>query len=114
MMNLGDAFGELILRPTPRLNIRTDVHALRLASKDDLWYAGGGAFQPGTFGFAGRPSGGRSGLATLYDVSGDYRINGYASVTAYYAHAFGGKVTETIYPGGEDADLGYIETTIRF
>jgi len=32
----------------------------------------GGAFQPWTFGYIGRPSGGSSGLATLYDASLDY------------------------------------------
>jgi len=114
MMNTGDGFGEAILRPSRSLTIRTDVHALRLSSKDDLWYVGGGAFQPATFGFVGRPSGGRSGLATLYDASGDYRINAYASVTAYYGHAFGRRVTETIYPSGPDADFGYLELTLRF
>ncbi|MBI2828933.1 MAG: hypothetical protein HYX77_06665, partial [Acidobacteria bacterium] len=114
MMNIGDGFGEVILRPASSLNVRTDVHVLRLASEDDLWYAGGGAFQPSSFGFAGRPSGGRSGLATLYDVSGDYRINGYASVTLYYGRAFGRRVTEAIYPNGADADFGYAEMTLRF
>jgi hypothetical protein len=55
LMNSIDAFGELILRPSNRLTLRTDVHSLRLADKHDLWYSGGGAFQPGTFGYNGRP-----------------------------------------------------------
>ena len=117
MMNTGDGFGEVILRSSGRLKIlslRTDVHVLRLANENDLWYAGGGAFQASTFGFSGRPSNGQSGLATLYDVSGDYRINGYASVTVYYGHAQGRPVTEAIYPNGSKADLGYVELNLRF
>ena len=117
MMNYGDGFGEVILRPTgslKNLNVRTDVHVLRLANKNDLWYSGGGAFQPSTFGFAGRPSNGQTGLATLYDVSGDYRINGYASFTLYYGHAWSRPVTEAIYPSGSKADFGYGELTLRF
>lgn len=114
MMNNGDAFGEVILRPSGKFNIRTDVHLLRLASNDDLWYVGGGAFQPGTFGFVGRPSNGHTGLATLYDVSGDYRVNGYASFTVYYGFAAGRPVTEAIYPARGDASLGYAELTLRF
>lgn len=114
MMNNGDAFGEVILRPSGKLNLRTDVHVLRLAKDDDLWYVGGGAFQPGTFGFVGRPSNNRTGLATLYDVSADYRVNGYASFTVYYGWAAGRPVTEAIYPAGDNASFGYAELTLRF
>lgn len=114
MMNTGDAFGEVILRPSRRLNIRSDVHVIRLASRDDLWYAGGGAFQSSTFGFSGRPSSARTGLATLYDVSGDYRVNGYTSLTVYYGRAAGRSVTDAIYASGADADFGYVEVTLRF
>src|SRR5712691_8731203 len=54
MMNSADAFGELMLRPSKRVTIRTDVHSLRVANGNDLWYSGGGAFQPSTFGYTGR------------------------------------------------------------
>ena len=53
MMNTEDAFGELVLRPARTLTIRADVHSLRLADANDLWYQGGGAFQPRTFGYVG-------------------------------------------------------------
>ena len=68
-MNSKDAFGELVLRPK-RVTIRSDIHVLRLADANDLWYAGGGAFQAATFGYTGRPANGQSTLGTLYDVSG--------------------------------------------
>jgi hypothetical protein len=90
MMNTADAFGELILRPSTRLTIRSDGHALRLADHHDLWYQGGGVFQRETFGYAGLPSGGHSGLATLYDSSVDVRVSPRVSPGFYYAYARGG------------------------
>ncbi len=64
LMNSTDGFGELILRPSKRLLTRIDVHSLHLADPNDLWYQGGGAFQPTTFGYVGQPGGGRRGLVS--------------------------------------------------
>jgi hypothetical protein len=50
MMNTRDDFAELILRPRKSLVLRTDVHAIELASAADLWYTGVGVYQPWTFG----------------------------------------------------------------
>jgi hypothetical protein len=114
MMNSIDTFGELILRPSTRLTLRTDIHGLRLADKNDLWYSGGGAFQSETFGYTGRPSTGQSDLATLYDVSGDYNVNTHIAVGAYYGYASTQAVTQAIYPTGNGAKLGYLELSLRF
>ena len=114
MMNCADAFGELILRPGHGVTVRTDVHALRLADANDLWYLGGGAFQPATFGFTGRPSNGQSGLATLFDVSGDYALNGHLGLGVYYGYAAGKPVTQAIYPTSDSAYFGYVEFLMRF
>ncbi|HKE23965.1 MAG TPA: alginate export family protein [Bryobacteraceae bacterium] len=113
MMNNRDAFGELMLRPSKALSIRTDVHSLALANRNDLWYSGGGMFQPWTFGYTGRPCNGQSGLATLYDVSADYNANARASIGVYYGRAVGKRVIESIYPGGKNANIGYLELTLR-
>ena len=114
LMNSRDGFGELILRPTARLAIRTDLHALSLTDSADLWYQGGGAFQPATFGYAGRPSNGHTGLATLYDVSADYTFNPHLAVTGYFGHSWGGAVTQAIYPGDHGGQFGYAEAVVRF
>jgi hypothetical protein len=113
MMNNRDAFGELALRPSKSLSIRADVHSLALANRNDLWYSGGGMFQPWTFGYTGRPSNGQSGLATLFDISADYNVNPHASVGIYYGHAAGKLVVESIYPNGKHANFGYLEMTFR-
>lgn len=114
MMNNRDVFGELILRPHKSLTIRADVHSLRLANKNDLWYLGGGAYQPWTFGYVGRASGGQSGLATLFDAGMDYAINAHFAVGAYYGHANGKLVMQSIYPKGKNGNFGYLELTYKF
>jgi Alginate export len=113
-MNNVDLFGELMLRPAKRMSIRSDIHGLWLANKNDLWYSGGGAFQPWTFGFNGRPSNGATGLATLYDVSWDYQMTRSLSVGPYFGYARGGEVIQKIFPADHNAKMGFLEVNYRF
>jgi hypothetical protein len=113
MMNTSDVFGEGVLRPSSKVTLRADVHGLRLSDAADLWYQGGGAFQPSTFGYAGRPSGGHSAFSTLTDVSADVAVSPHLSVSGYYGHAFARAVTQAIF-GHPGAHFGYVETLIRF
>lgn len=113
-MNNRDAFGELLLRPAKGLTLRSDVHGLWLANKSDLWYAGGGAFQPWTFGFNGRPSNGATGLATLYDLSADYQCTRALLLGVYFGYARGGAVISHIFPGDSHARFGFLEANYRF
>jgi len=112
--NVRDAFGEVILRPSRSVTIRTDVHSLRLTRTSDLWYQGGGAFEPSTFGYAGRPSNGSSALATLVDASVDAAINSRVSVGAYLGYASGGRVIESLYGSEKSGRFGYLELLLRF
>lgn len=113
LMNVQDLFATLILRPRKTVSVRADARALRLAHQNDLWYAGGGAFQPWTFGYAGRPSNGARGLAAVFDLSLDYQMNSRISLSAYLAQARGRRVIRAIYPQGPNARYGYIELTWR-
>jgi hypothetical protein len=90
------------------------LHALRLASRNDLWYVGGGAFQPRTFGYTGRPSGGNRSFANVWDLSGDYQVNQNFALGLYYAHAWGKAVIASIYPEDPNGQFAYIETNFRF
>jgi len=114
MMNNRDWFVELVLRPSPKVTIRSDIHSLRLVNRNDLWYSGGGVFQPWTFGYTGRTSNGNSSLANLFDISTDYNANAHLALGVYYGHAVGKSVIEAIYPQGKNANLGYLEMTFRF
>jgi hypothetical protein len=113
-MNNVDAFGELMLRPAKRMAIRTDIHGLWLANGNDLWYSGGGAFQPWTFGFNGRPANGKTGLATLYDVSWDYQFTRGLGVGLYFAYARGGDVIQKIFTQDHNSKMGFAEVNYRF
>jgi len=113
MMNNRDVFGELILRPANKITVRSDIHSLRLADRNDLWYSGGGAFQPWTFGYTGRTSNGQSGLATFYDVSADYNVNTHVSIGTYFCGASGKLFVESIYPLGKNANFGFLELLFK-
>lgn len=76
------------------------MHNLRLSSRNDLWDAGGGAFQEGNFGYTGRVSGGRKSLGTLFDLSADVNVTPTTTLTFYGAGVRGGDVQSTIYPAG--------------
>jgi hypothetical protein len=114
MMNNRDVFASMILRPHKAITLRSDVRSLRLASGNDLWYLGGGAFQPWTFGYIGRATNGSRSLANLYDVSVDYNATAQVTLSGYYGYADGGSVTRAIYPDGKNGSFGYVELLYRF
>lgn len=114
LMNLEEAFLSLRLTPARTLALRSDLHLLRLSAAEDLWYSGGGAFEPTSFGYAGRPSGGGRNLARLLDLSAELRLAPTTSLNGYLAHAVGGDVIGASYPRGHHATFGYIELLQRF
>jgi hypothetical protein len=114
MMNNEDLYGSLNLRPTSKLAVRSELHALRLANAADFWYSGGGAFQPKTFGYTGRPSNGHRGLANVWDISADYQVTHSFSTTLYYGHAWGKGVISAIYPTDANGQLIFLETNFHF
>lgn len=113
-MNSEDSFVQLRLKPHAQLAVRADVHRLRLSNRRDLWYGGGGAFQQGTFGYAGFPSNGRNDLSTLVDLSVDYNLTPTTTLSFYVAGARGSDVIERIFPAGRNARFAYLELTQRF
>lgn len=114
MMNNEDWYGTVNLKPTSKLALRSEVHAMRLASSSDLWYSGGGAFQPTTFGYTGRPVSGHRGLANVWDLSADYGFTKNIAATLYYGHAWGKSAISAIYPKDANGDLIFLETNVHF
>lgn len=113
MMNMDDAFGALTLRPHAKITISSEYHSLRLANASDLWYSGGGAYQPWTFGYTGRSTSSARSLANLYDTSVEYRPSRHMTLTAYLGYAQGLAAMQKIYPGGKEAQFGYLEALFR-
>ena len=114
MMNNIDRNVSLTLRPTPQLTLKSEFHSLRLANKNDLWYQGGGAYQPWTFGFTGRDAKGATGLANLYDVSADWNINPKYSLAAYFGYSPTKSALQKLFPGSTSGAYSYVEATWRF
>jgi hypothetical protein len=114
MMNNRDLFSSLILRPAKGTSVRAEVHRLSLTRAEDLWYAGGGAFNATVFGYQGRPSGGVKNLATLADIGADRAFGPLLNVGAYFGMVFGSDVVKALHPAGEDGKFLYLELTRRF
>lgn len=114
MMNNEDLYATFNVKPVSKLTLRSEVHTLRLASSKDLWYSGGGAFQPNTFGFTGRPSNTNRGLANVWDLSTDYQFTRSFAATLYYGHAWGKGVVSSIYPKDQNGQLIFLETNFHF
>ena len=114
MMNTEDGFGALLLRPHSKITVSSEFHSLRLSNANDLWYSGGGVFQPWTFGYVGRAASGRRSLANLYDTSLEYRATRLVTFTGYFSYAQGLAVMEGIYPQGKNGKFGYVEALFKF
>ena len=114
MMNNQDIYGGLILRPHPKVSISSEFHSLALHSAKDLWYLGGGVFQPWSFGYVGRNTNGAKSLANLYDTSVDIKLNAAVSLNLYYGHAQGLSAIRAIYPKGQSGHFGFVELMYKF
>ena len=113
-MNLRDAFVQASFEPR-RLQARIEVHALGLASGQDLWYHGSGATASSGryFGFSGRAAGGHTGLATALEGAVDVPVRRYWSVNAYAGTLWGGDVVSYSFSGTR-LGFWYVENVIRF
>lgn len=114
LMNNRDLFVQLMLKPTKKLSLRLDWHRLSLANSNDLWYAGGGAFNHSAFGYAGRPNGRRNRLMDIVDVSMDYSPDVKTTWTLYLGKAIGKGVVEHNFPAGKNATYLYLEWLWRW
>jgi len=114
MMNTEDRYGILLLRPHKKVTVTSEFHAIRLTDANDLWYAGGGAYQPWTFGYTGRATSGKRSLGNLYDTGIDYRVTRRLTLGGYFGYAQGLAAISGIYPAGKDGRFGYLEFLQRF
>jgi hypothetical protein len=114
MMNINDAFAQLLLTPAENIKIAMDYHHLELNSGNDLFYAGAGATSRKTFGFLGRVASGLETVGELVDFSFNHTINKYFSWNVYYGHAFGGNYIQNFYTTKRNADFAFIELNASF
>lgn len=114
LMNNEDIHAGSLFRPHARMTINAEAHQLNLSARNDLWYQGGGVFQPWTFGYVGRQSYGNRGLANLYDINVDVKATKNLSLSAYFGYIKGRGVVRAIYPDQPNGSFGYLEATVRF
>jgi hypothetical protein len=115
LMNLSDIFGQVIVRPWSRLNVRLDVHRLRLTSAADLWYAGSGATAStgSAFGYAGRRSNGSRVLGTMVEGAADWTVATHLSVNGYVGRLSGGEIVSGTF-AGTTLLFAYLEAVVGF
>jgi hypothetical protein len=113
-MNLRDAFAQLSVEPRA-VKARIEVHALRLASGADLWYAGSGATASAGryFGFSGRPANGARSLGTVVEGQVDVPIMKHWSLSGYGAVMSAGDVVRQQF-ANQRLTLLTFENVIRF
>lgn len=114
MMNTEDRYGALIVRPHRKVTVSSEFHSLRLSNAKDLWYSGGGVFQPWTFGYVGRATSGRRSLGNLYDSSLEYQVTRLVTFTGYFGYTQGLAAIGQIYPHGTGGEFGYLEALFKF
>jgi hypothetical protein len=104
---------QTIVKPLPGLSVMVDGHWLRATNSADLWYAGGGATSNDNFGYSGIHANGRHELSYVTDLALTYSFNRHMTVYGFYGRAFGQGVVSSNF-AGNNADYGYIETTVAF
>ena len=109
LMNSTDEFVQVIEKPVKRVALRSDLHWLQLTSGQDLWYAGGGAFDNKVFGFSAHPGNGHTSFASVPDISADWQTTKNINIDFYYAYAQGKSVVAAIYPTDRNMQFGYVE-----
>lgn len=111
-MNSEELFAQLTVKPAKQLVGRVGVNALRLAESGDLWYAGGGAFDDRSFGYAGRPSGGERSLGRVADGSIEWKPRRWLAIEGYLAANWGNAVAGRTYATSGRGRFGMLEVTL--
>jgi hypothetical protein len=102
----------LRVSPSSTVNVQLDYHAFWLADTADLWYRANGvtgvrAKSPAADSFAGQE----------VDLTATWKAHKHVSVQAGISHFFAGSYLKNAPTAGrphEDADFGYLMTTITF
>ena len=113
LQNTEDYMGQLILNPTRLLELRSEIHKVKLHAVNDLWYMGSGAFQNTSFGYIGLPDNGHRGLGNYVDFSADYQVSSRWSFRGYVG-ALSGKGAMTNQPQGRKGGFAYLDVVYRF
>ena len=113
LQNCEDYTGQVIFQPARKLDLRAEVHKVKLHSINDLWYLGSGAFQNASFGYDGLPNNHHTGLGNDVDVNVDYRLTPHFGLR-YYIGILSGKAAMTERPNGRKGGFTYLDLVYWF
>jgi hypothetical protein len=113
LQNTEDYTGQVIFQPNPRLELRSEVHKVKLHAAHDEWYLGAGAFQATTFGYYMLPSNDHRGLGNYVDFSAKCQVSTHLALHAYVG-AMSGKAVETNSLKGKKGGFTFLEMAYRF
>jgi hypothetical protein len=114
LMNDQDTFVQLIAKPLAGVSVRSDFHWLQVSNGNDILYFGGGATKQDFFGYGGTPAGGDRQIGYVTEISVSWKPLPVLELAAYYGHTFGGAVVQNGFPGRDDIDYGFVESTVSF
>ena len=115
MMNTEDGFGALILRPHQRSRYRANFTRCVSAARNDLWYSGGGVYQPWTFGYTGRSTSGQTvaGESVRHERRIPRQSQGHVD-RLLRLHARPRRDGADLSAAARTARFGYLEALLRF
>jgi Alginate export len=113
LQNTEDYTGQVIFQPTHNLELRSEVHKVKLHQALDQWYLGTGAFQNSTFGYYALGDSGHRGLGNYVDFSTKYQVSSHLAVN-FYIGVMSGKAAETASLKGKKGGFTFLEVGYRF
>ncbi|HEX6504454.1 MAG TPA: alginate export family protein [Terriglobales bacterium] len=113
LQNVEDYTGQVIVQPTRRLELRSEIHKVKLHQVNDEWYLGSGAFQNTGFGYYALPDSSHRGLGNYVDFSAKYQLTSQFALS-YYIGVMSGKAVETSSSRGKKGGFTFLEVAYRF
>lgn len=106
--NLHNPALSFAVKPSDATKLQLDFHGFWLADTSDAWYRANGITQV-------RPitPGGDSFVGTELDLTASWKVQAHLSFLAGYSHFFTGDYAKAS-GAADDADFGYLQTTIEF
>lgn len=116
LMNNTDAFVQVMLAPTPKTNVRADLHKIWLTDEDDMWYAGAGPTLSTSpiNGYTTRASGSDDSLGTVVELTVSHQFTPMVGVELYYGHMMGNDVVDNLFNKSDDLDFFLAEVRLSF
>lgn len=110
--NLRDIYVEALFGVGPKLKVRTALHDFAMTEQTDIWYGGSGAYEEGSFGYAGR---GFPGLYSSKDLGQELDLELTWPLPSGFELGVGGgkwwsgEAAETFLPRKHDGTWGYLQ-----